>query len=406
MNISWYNLSVIAMKRFSRIELVCIIVFLISSMLCILWFFLYTYFATPKLTLNGKSQIVIKVGDIYYDEGAKATLDGKDISKRIITKNNVNINKVGVYKIEYSVTNNKGKRKTTIMRTVKVHEYIKPEIKLISGSPYNVQFGSEYKDPGYVATDNNDGDISNRVIVTGNVDTSKIGKYKLYYTVSDFSENTITKMRTINVVDTEAPKIKLNGKKRVAVKLGKKYKDKGFTAIDNYDGDISDKVQVSNQINYEIAGIYQITYKVTDSFGNTSKTKRTIQVGTKQDIDNQNYILVSISDQKLWFYKKGKLQLTSAVVTGQSGEHDTPRGTYRIQYKATDIYLRGPDYKTFVNYWMPFNGEYGLHDALWRNSFGGNIYSYNGSHGCVNLPYSVAERIFYEASVGFLVKVY
>ena len=394
------------MKRISKIELVCILVFLIASMLCILWFFLYAYFATPKIALNGKSQIIMKVGETYTEQGAIATLDNKNISKRIVIKNNLDTNKVGVYKIKYSVSNNKGKRTKTVIRTVKVHEYIKPEIKLISGSPYNVQFGSKYKDPGYIATDNHDGDISDKVIVTGNVDTSKIGKYKLYYTVSDLSENTITKMRTINVIDTKSPKIKLNGKKKITIKLNGTYKDKGCTAIDNYDGDISDKVIKTGKIDSKIAGTYTITYKVTDSFGNSSKTTRTVQVGTQTDFDKQNYIAVSIMDQTLWFYKNNKLQLSSAVVTGQRGEHDTPRGTYRIQYKARDIYLRGPDYRTFVNYWMPFNGEFGLHDALWRNIFGGSIYTNNGSHGCVNLPYSIAERIFYEAPVGFLVKVY
>ena len=43
---------------------------------------------------------------------------------------------------------------------------------------------------------------------------------------------------------------------------------------------------------------------------------------------------------------------------------------------------------------MPFNGGIGLHDATWRSQFGGNIYVSNGSHGCVNLPYKVAEIIF------------
>ena len=47
-----------------------------------------------------------------------------------------------------------------------------------------------------------------------------------------------------------------------------------------------------------------------------------------------------------------------------------------------------------MKYWMPFNGGIGLHDASWRSKFGGEIYKNSGSHGCVNLPRSVAETIY------------
>ena len=56
--------------------------------------------------------------------------------------------------------------------------------------------------------------------------------------------------------------------------------------------------------------------------------------------------------------------------------------------------LRGSNYRAEVSYWMPFNGNIGLHDASWRHSFGGSIYKTNGTHGCVNAPLSLAKRIF------------
>jgi lipoprotein-anchoring transpeptidase ErfK/SrfK len=43
---------------------------------------------------------------------------------------------------------------------------------------------------------------------------------------------------------------------------------------------------------------------------------------------------------------------------------------------------------------MPFNDGIGIHDAIWRYDFGGNIYKFNGSHGCVNAPYDLANKIF------------
>ncbi len=119
----------------------------------------------------------------------------------------------------------------------------------------------------------------------------------------------------------------------------------------------------------------------------------------------KTYVKVSISKQKMWFYKNGKLKKTSRVVTGMRNEHDTPKGNFQIMGKARKIYLIGEDYRSFVNYWMPFYGGYGLHDATWRSYFGGDIYKYNGSHGCVNLPYNVAKYLYNHVPVGTLVKI-
>ena len=65
-----------------------------------------------------------------------------------------------------------------------------------------------------------------------------------------------------------------------------------------------------------------------------------------------------------------------------------------LKYKQTGATLRGEDYETFVNYWMPFDGGIGMHDATWRSKFGGDIYKTKGSHGCINLPLSVAKKIY------------
>ena len=64
-------------------------------------------------------------------------------------------------------------------------------------------------------------------------------------------------------------------------------------------------------------------------------------------------------------------------------------------------------YESFVSYWMPFiGGSYGLHDASWRSNFGGDIYIYSGSHGCVNLPPAKAGELYKMVSVGTVVIVH
>lgn len=117
----------------------------------------------------------------------------------------------------------------------------------------------------------------------------------------------------------------------------------------------------------------------------------------KHDWGN-TYVEVNLSKQHLWYYKKGKLVIQSDFVSGNVRKHTvTPQGTYAVIYLERNAILgarSNASYRTPVDYWMPFNGGIGLHDAKWRSRFGGNIYLTNGSHGCINLPHAVAGKIF------------
>ncbi|MCX7841831.1 MAG: L,D-transpeptidase/peptidoglycan binding protein [Clostridia bacterium] len=114
----------------------------------------------------------------------------------------------------------------------------------------------------------------------------------------------------------------------------------------------------------------------------------------KNDIGN-TYVEISLTRQHLWFYKGGRLVAQGPVVSGNPSKgHATPTGVYFINYKEKDSILNGQDYESEVRYWMPFNGNIGIHDASWRHSFGGSIYKSNGSHGCINSPLYLAKKIF------------
>lgn len=119
------------------------------------------------------------------------------------------------------------------------------------------------------------------------------------------------------------------------------------------------------------------------------------------------YVEINLTAQHLYFYKDGKLVVDSDFVSGnESKGWSTPAGVYSLSYKQRDATLKGEDYSTPVSYWMPFNGNIGLHDAPWRSTFGGTIYKTNGSHGCVNLPPAVAKTIFENISAGIPVLCY
>ena len=120
-----------------------------------------------------------------------------------------------------------------------------------------------------------------------------------------------------------------------------------------------------------------------------------------------SYVEVNLTRQYLWFYKEGKLVVEGSIVSGTgSNSHATPVGTYKLDYKQANAILRGPGYACPVSYWMPFNGGIGIHDATWRGAFGGSIYVYNGSHGCINASLSMAKAIFEQIEKGMPVVCY
>lgn len=119
------------------------------------------------------------------------------------------------------------------------------------------------------------------------------------------------------------------------------------------------------------------------------------------------YVEINLTTQHLFFYKNGKLIVESDFVSGNHSKgYDTPAGAYPLTYTQRDAVLKGENYRTPVKYWMPFNGNIGMHDANWRSSFGGKIYMTNGSHGCINLPPSVAKTIFENITAGVPVLCY
>ena len=120
------------------------------------------------------------------------------------------------------------------------------------------------------------------------------------------------------------------------------------------------------------------------------------------------YIEVSIAAQTMWMYKDGECIVSTPVVTGNvAAGHSTPSGgVWAIDARMPNYTLTGQDYNSEVSFWLPFNGDVGIHDASWRSEFGGSIYKTRGSHGCVNTPYSAMKTIYENAKIGYPVVVY
>ncbi len=128
-----------------------------------------------------------------------------------------------------------------------------------------------------------------------------------------------------------------------------------------------------------------------------------------------SFVEIDLSSQHAYYYQNGSCVWDSQVVTGTATdpERATPTGVFKLNYKQKDRVLKGqidpktkkPSYESHVDYWMPFNGGIGLHDASWRSSFGGTIYKKNGSHGCINLPKAKAKALYELISKGTVIVV-
>lgn len=112
------------------------------------------------------------------------------------------------------------------------------------------------------------------------------------------------------------------------------------------------------------------------------------------DLGN-TYIEVDLSEQHMYYYQNGSVIFESDFVSGNMSYEDrqTHAGIFTLYYKKSPDVLRGSmkadgtyEYESKVEYWMPFDGGIGFHDASWRDEFGGDIYLTDGSHGCINMP--------------------
>lgn len=251
------------------------------SPLLIIFILFFTYFLmSPKILLKGDDIIKLSYLDTYKEEGATARFLWKDITPLIKTTGKVENKKVGEYKIEYKVDYLIYHKKLT--RTVRIIDDKKPSITLNGNINQIVCPKHQYKEEGYKAFDEYDGDITDKVIL-------KKEDNKIIYQVEDSSKNKDEKIREIIYQDNEKPKITLKGSSKQNIYLNNPYKEYGFTANDNCDGDITNKVTMSGKVDVNRIGTYTITYNVKDEFGNETSIERKVNV-IKRSITNNNTI--------------------------------------------------------------------------------------------------------------------
>ena len=303
--------------------------------------------------LADKNLIETQIKNPYYNGG----LFKKSTEPRYYSLNNsvrITMNADGTYYCEL-VDNSK--------------DVTAPELRLNGDAEITMAVGTEFVDPGYTATDDYDGDVTNKVVISGTVNNAKAGTYELTYTVSDTAGNTTSKKRTVifeelgnldismgSVLDGVTPQISLKGANPYCMVKGGTYLEPGATATDNVDGNITDKIVVTNKVTGNLMGAFRIVYKVEDSSGNQAIAYRAVIVTTSCPNNNQgtvesnsapvitligkNSVVINVGteyvDLGATAYDKEDGDITSKLVTDASAVNTRVPGIYKVWYRVTD----------------------------------------------------------------------
>ncbi len=225
------------------------------------------------LTLNGDAEMTVPYGKPFDDPGASVVSTGKLFGTirrpgKIVSATALDVSTLGETVIDYGYSS-KGEEQH-VMRRVTVADTDAPVITLVEDKVTASSWFTGYEDPGYSATDNLDGDLTDKVTVTRLAD-------QIVYTVTDSSGNEAEAVRDLGF-SVAAPAIVLIGGEEIDVPAAMTFTDPGYTCIDNKENDYTDLVKVSGSVIPYKVGDYTLTYTVSNDTGDTVKAERLVHI--------------------------------------------------------------------------------------------------------------------------------
>jgi hypothetical protein len=353
----------------------------------------------PVLLLNGDDTCYTPLGEEYTDADVTVA-DNKDseveLRNNLVTDNKVDTANEGLYTVTYNVTDSDGNAAQPVIRTVVVWDnnhpidYFAPNINLHWGNYYKIELGEEFKEPGYDAWDDIDRDVTDKVVVTGDVNTSIAGTYELHYTVTDSSNRTTDVIRYVEVRDTKSPIISVSGAAIMFLNVGDTYTEAGATAYDIADGNVTSKITINGDVDTSNPGTYHVYYDVVDAAGNSTHAERTVNIlaldaagvpkiilngnmtvnvvlGTSYyelgavayDYDDQAYLPVSVSGSAISINTPGCYTVTYSATDSDNNVTQVTRNVIVydpnniVDYLTPEIYINGP-----INCYVNLNSVY------------------------------------------------
>jgi PKD repeat protein len=313
--------------------------------------------ARPNLQVAGPDTtfVLVNVSSTGYVTlpgiiSSEDLVDGTTVDT--ISPMNIPLNKLDTVKVMYSTADQTGNR-AVVYRYVVVYDNVAPVLTIIGKSTQYVEVNSTYTDSGATPTDNyyTTNDLKGMIQTTNNVDVTRLGTYTITYMLTDPSGNKATPVtRTVNVVDTAAPSILLNGNKSDTIEVFSTYSDKGVNTSDNYYPTVTVTKTGTFYSTFATGkatklGTYTIIYTAVDGSGNKASVTRFVTV-----VDRIAPVIKLLGDPAVavcrWFdykdsgysvsdnyYTKVKVDTEGTFLTqGRT----TIQGLYSLRYKATD----------------------------------------------------------------------
>ncbi|MCI8482169.1 MAG: polysaccharide deacetylase family protein [Clostridia bacterium] len=307
-------------KNKSKILLILIIIILFSVIVAIsfiLWQNENRRNAIPTISLLGDENITLKMNEEYIENGIVANCNNKDVSSNVIIEGKVDTNKPGQYRLRYIAYNEKNTSFAQVERTIVVKDEIPPIITLKGKEEVTIFLNETYKDEGCTAQDNYDGDISNKVVITGKVDTKKEGEYTITYAVEDSSFNKSSITRKIIVKKKSETNSTILGKSKGGLPVlmyhffydaskGEKGTDNNFMEVSDFEEQM--KYLADNQF-------YFPTWKEVEDYIDGKITLPEKSVVITIDDGAESFIKYAIP-----IIEKYNVKATSFVVTSWNGD--------------------------------------------------------------------------------------
>ncbi|MDC0264851.1 DUF5011 domain-containing protein, partial [Verrucomicrobia bacterium] len=295
----------------------------------------------PVLTLPGGSLTTVLQNTVFDDPGATVN-DSFDTGLVALAVSTVDTSTLGSYTVTYSASDNSGNPAQEVTRTVLVVDDTTPPVITLLGAPFSLhEAGTLFTDPGAEGSDNRDGKITSSIQESGNVDVQAIGVYELKYDLADAAGNeALQKIRTVQVNDSIAPEIILDGESSLEHEAGTEYKDKGSIVKDSFENGLI--AEVTGSVDSSKLGTYTLTFNASDSSGNPAvAVTRTVSVVDTTPpviaLSGEGTLTLAVGDtftdpgsSVSDSFEKG---LTATVV----GDVDTSKsGSYQLTYSAQD----------------------------------------------------------------------
>jgi PKD repeat protein len=262
------------------------------------------------------------------------------------------VNKLDTVRVKYH-TSDESYNEANVYRYVIVYDNIAPVMTLKGNQTEYVEVGTSYTDPLVSTSDNyyTPAELDPLVKKTGGLDLTRLGTYTITYQLTDPSGNVATPLtRIINVVDTAAPTVTMNGARSDTIEVYSTYKDAGVASVDNYYTTLTTTKTGTYYSTFTDGratrlGTYTIVYNVTDGSGNKTSMTRFVTV-----VDREAPVIALIGSPTIsicrWsdykdsgytvhdnYYATVKVEEEGTFITKNG---PTIQGLYSLRYKATD----------------------------------------------------------------------